>query len=405
MKKNNFRKQLAVIVSTALLLNINMFTAYAVENQEAETNTNESSIKGSEYQVKIEVVDQETQKPIEGVHMYMVEAGKQWWEPFDDIIVAEWDTSDVNPFISEKLINPDGQNLGFELRSDMLPEGYLYCTRNHIETEFGTGFDLTEITVELSKGTLDIEDIKDIPLSGTFSLNLNFHDCVSWENVEDLECELYDYNTGEVFAKWNSSEEPEKRIENLPYSFDSYYSINGNSLYCLRFKDPNGKYISLYEQKCEDILISGLTLKDFITGTDIKKSIALENTHYDSPSRTLIATDVAYVTGTGTRTYSTTAKETSLTSDISVSSNSVTSCPESNSAESAPEIVYGDITGDGIVDITDLTELSLYLVKDRDFDENQKLVSDVVYDHNVNLADLALMKQFVSHLSVKLGKN
>jgi len=387
MKKNNFRKQLAVIVSTALLLNINMFTAYAVDSSDDTADnttvivTEEVCDYNYEYNFNIEVVDADTNKPIEGVHMYLVKEGKKWWEPFEEDIVAEWDTSD-SAFISEVFKNTDGKYHGYELRSDILPDGYLNYNQKNFIGSYGVLASKGEnkVTLKLSRGTLNTDELKDIPLSGTYSVTLSSYDSVSWENVENLECEIYNYHTGEVVAKWNSSKEPEKRVENLHYEFDNYDSITGNIIYCFRCKDSSGKY-----EGCNNILMGGATLDLFKKeGTDIKYMVGLENTHHDSPPRTVSTvanTQEVYYTGS-IHTLYTTSPITTATSDIFVSSNSVTSSPESNSVESAPEIVYGDITGDGIVDITDLTELSLYLVKDRDFDENQKLVSDVVYDHN-----------------------
>ena len=60
------------------------------------------------------------------------------------------------------------------------------------------------------------------------------------------------------------------------------------------------------------------------------------------------------------------------------------------------EYVTGDLNSDGIVDVTDLTELSLALLGDRNLSENQKKAADVDDDGAVTLADLARLRQYLS---------
>lgn len=62
----------------------------------------------------------------------------------------------------------------------------------------------------------------------------------------------------------------------------------------------------------------------------------------------------------------------------------------------------GDINPDGIVDITDLTELSLALLGDRNLSENQKKAADVDGDGAVTIADLARLQQYLSKKIDKL---
>ena len=54
--------------------------------------------------------------------------------------------------------------------------------------------------------------------------------------------------------------------------------------------------------------------------------------------------------------------------------------------------VYGDVTMDKKVDVTDLTNIALHVIGDKKFDEDQNVVADVEDDDNVNLADLAALK-------------
>lgn len=58
----------------------------------------------------------------------------------------------------------------------------------------------------------------------------------------------------------------------------------------------------------------------------------------------------------------------------------------------------GDVNGDGRVDITDLSLISLFNLKDIEFSENQIQLGDVTGDGFLNLADLATMKQFLTNV-------
>ena len=56
----------------------------------------------------------------------------------------------------------------------------------------------------------------------------------------------------------------------------------------------------------------------------------------------------------------------------------------------------GDVTGDGIVDISDITMLSLYLLGYNSLDENQQKPADIDDNDKVDLADLARLMQYIS---------
>ncbi len=58
--------------------------------------------------------------------------------------------------------------------------------------------------------------------------------------------------------------------------------------------------------------------------------------------------------------------------------------------------VPGDINADGIIDLSDLSELSLALIGDVKLTETQKSAADVDGDGKVTLADLAKFRQYLS---------
>ena len=68
-----------------------------------------------------------------------------------------------------------------------------------------------------------------------------------------------------------------------------------------------------------------------------------------------------------------------------------------------PEKTIGDINDDGEIDLSDLTMMSQYILKDIELTASQIKCADVNVDAEVNLQDLALLKQFVMHDDVQLG--
>ena len=63
----------------------------------------------------------------------------------------------------------------------------------------------------------------------------------------------------------------------------------------------------------------------------------------------------------------------------------------------------GDINSDGKADLTDITELSLYLIGDKDLTEDQLAAADVDGDDEVKLTDLAKFRQYLSKQIESLG--
>ena len=63
----------------------------------------------------------------------------------------------------------------------------------------------------------------------------------------------------------------------------------------------------------------------------------------------------------------------------------------------------GDIDSDDIIDVSDLTELSLALIGDKELTAEQKNAADIDGDGAVTLADLARLQQYLSKKIDSLG--
>ncbi|WP_044975344.1 dockerin type I repeat-containing protein [Ruminococcus sp. HUN007] len=69
---------------------------------------------------------------------------------------------------------------------------------------------------------------------------------------------------------------------------------------------------------------------------------------------------------------------------------------------SADEYIVGDVNSDSAIDVTDITELSLSLIGDKELTNKQGKAADVDGDGAVTLADLARLQQYLSKKIDKL---
>ena len=69
---------------------------------------------------------------------------------------------------------------------------------------------------------------------------------------------------------------------------------------------------------------------------------------------------------------------------------------ESYSNDLLKKVETGDLNGNTLVDITDLSILSLALIGDMELTDEQKKQGDVDNDEKLTMADLAKLRQFLS---------
>ena len=283
--------------------------------------TTESVKTECSYSFNIKFTD-EDDEPIENINAKLVQQPIKWTddEHFvndgDAKIVAEWNTSEVNPFISE-VLTANFTEYRYTVVVDELPDGYVYYSESKVEHGISGYLDgVVTIPIKLKKGEITENTT---PLSGTYSLKINVMDIVRNIPVEGLDCELFNIQTGDVAAKWNTSETAEMYIENLEYSFDKPDSYNGNITYAIRITNLPENYRFFYGKTREQYGVSGFSLEEFKNGTDISCTVYLEDTSDDAPKYTYVTTPQA---GTAvTETTTTTAEIGTSTTPIVTENN------------------------------------------------------------------------------------
>ena len=75
-----------------------------------------------------------------------------------------------------------------------------------------------------------------------------------------------------------------------------------------------------------------------------------------------------------------------------------TPAPETTEPSEPGEFIIGDVDGNGRVDVTDLTFLSLNLIGEHELSGDNEKAADVDMDGKITLADLARMRQFLSRI-------
>ena len=98
-----------------------------------------------------------------------------------------------------------------------------------------------------------------------------------------------------------------------------------------------------------------------------------------------------------------TVKEYVINRGYSENSLSVIVDPAFQPVPDGNAVCFGDLNSDQTIDVTDLTELSLALLGDKELTEDQQKAADIDGDGSVTLADLARLRQYLSKKIDKLG--
>ena len=143
----------------------------------------------------------------------------------------------------------------------------------------------TETTTTTTKASTELSQI---PLSGTYTVRIRIRDIVRQTPVLGLNCEVFCLQTGDVVAKWNTSDVDKIYIENLKYEFNSYNRYGGNIQYAIRITNMPENYVFFHGKDKEVYGLTGFDLEEFKYGTDLDYTVELEDIGEDAPIGTAV---------------------------------------------------------------------------------------------------------------------
>lgn len=232
------------------------------------------------YGFYISFLDDNSFEAVNSINARLIQQKIEWIDDVtyadvgDGIVVAEWNSSDFTSYYANFI--KEETEYRYIVVVDTLPSDYIFSGQNFVEYNISGYFEGDKsIDILLSK---EQDPTNSIPLEGTYSLKLKVLDIISNMSIHNLECELFNLQTGDVVAAWNTSEAEELYIENLQYSFDSPDSYNGNITYAIRITNLPENYRFFYGKKRDFYGISGFGLEEFANGTELNCVAYLEDT-------------------------------------------------------------------------------------------------------------------------------
>ncbi len=133
------------------------------------------------------------------------------------------------------------------------------------------------------------------------------------------------------------------------------------------------------------------------TVQDVQTDISEETTVTDVTAETVqdVQTDISEETTVTDVTAETVQDtQTDISEETTVTDVSDTDVTTENSTDEN-EPLYGDVDENGVVELTDLTVLSVYLLGGNELSDSQLIKANVYKDEFVDIADLARLKQYI----------
>ena len=247
----------------------------------SENETTTTTIDHNSYAFSISFVDDVNLEKIVAVDAKLIQQQIEWIDEEhsrdvgESSVVAEWNSSDSTPYTTS-FLKQAGVEYRYIVVVDELPEGYSFYGKSSVEFNIsGVLEDVKIIEILLTKGKTVTNTL---PLSGTYSLKLKVLDIATNKNVPNLDCELFNIQSDEVVATWNTSETEEIYVKNLKYEFDKPNSYNGNITYAIRINNLPDNYRFFYGKTRDKYGICGFGLEEFENGTNLNCIAYLENT-------------------------------------------------------------------------------------------------------------------------------
>ena len=230
----------------------------------------------------ISFLDDTTFDKIDDVNATLIQQKIEWIDNEhtkdigEGIKVGEWNSSDKNPYFA-KFTKDNTSEYRYTVIADTLPPGYSYYGKKSVEHGISGYFEgERNVDILLTKEEVSASST---PLEGIYSLKLKVWDFSTNTTIENLDCELYCIQTGEVVAKWNTTDTEELYIEDLKYSFDKPDSYNGNITYAIRITNLPENYRFYYGKSRVMYGICGFSLEEFENGNSLDCIAYLENTN------------------------------------------------------------------------------------------------------------------------------
>ncbi|OPZ20193.1 MAG: hypothetical protein BWZ04_01993 [Firmicutes bacterium ADurb.BinA205] len=236
------------------------------------------------YDITCRVVEEYTYQNVPGINMrlYEVKQKKAYdGHPIIDgepVLLAEWNTSSTPEFTYSYLTGTINE-YAYYVASDKLPYGYNFYQGDKIRIGLGNSFYNDIVRDIILWNGEPRKKSTDIPLKGTYSLDISIKDYNNRMPLKDLDCEVYDADSGNVIARWNTSDTEIMHLEGLSYEYenDDLLTDTGKKVYKIRIKNlPENLHISNGNDRNETI-ISCESITDFENGTELLHPIYIVN--------------------------------------------------------------------------------------------------------------------------------
>ena len=274
------KKLIALAISAAALA----ASAMSPSSVQAESENEAYYISYS-----VSFIDRATDKTIENINARIIkreyDADSEQYFVGDEMIVAEWNSSDYPIFRTKSFLN-DTDRFKYRVCVDRLPDGYVFYGEREVDQGLLSGY-VSEgnhhQNIYIDRGEPMIPD--DFPLKGTYSVNLKAVERDTDISVKGIECELYRSDTGETVARWNTSETEVMHVDGLEYEFASIRKDNreGKTEYYVRALELPDDY-ELYPKNSTALnewYVAGYWPAEFLEGNELNVSLRLMNTKKD----------------------------------------------------------------------------------------------------------------------------
>ena len=230
---------------------------------------------------------------------------------------------------------------------------------------------------EAESTTTTAADLSEIPLTGTYSLQLSVRNIHTNEDVPGLECEFFNMQTGEVVKTWNTADAEKVTVTQLKYEFEQWNAF-GSITYGIRIKNMPTNYTFAYSGSRDEAPVVGDSLSDFASGANLRTVVYLQD---------------ASKTATGTRPDDDPYRlTTTMSSDY-------------DPTYTTPVVLYGppwvfypkgDVTMDNVTDARDLTLIKRAAIEGSAAVGYMKYSSaDVNHDDVVDKEDIRIFREEV----------